>query len=193
MKSFISKVVDDISSKNSDLNKLVFILPSQRACLFLKKEIINLAPSSLFLPKIVSIENYIQELADINLIDNTQLLFEFYSIYKNELPEDLVEPFETFSQWATIALHDFNEIDSYLVNSKDFFLNLRDLKKLDHWFQDKTPSKLAVNYLQFFEYLNLLYNALYEKLKSNKFGYQGLIYREATGNLEYYINNNQDK
>ena len=193
MKSFISKVVDDISSKNSDLNKLVFILPSQRACLFLKKEIINLAPSSLFLPKIVSIENYIQELADINLIDNTQLLFEFYSIYKNELPEDLVEPFETFSQWATIALHDFNEIDSYLVNSKDFFLNLRDLKKLDHWFQDKTPSKLAVNYLQFFEYLNLLYNALYEKLKSNKFGYQGLIYREATENLEYYINNNQDK
>ncbi|REE83554.1 PD-(D/E)XK nuclease superfamily protein [Lutibacter oceani] len=193
MKSFISKVVEDISSKNSNLNKLVFVLPSQRACLFLKKEIINRASSSLFLPKIVSIENYIQELADINLIDNTQLLFEFYSIYKKELSQDIVEPFETFSQWATIALHDFNEIDSYLVNSEDFFANLRDLKKLDHWFQDKTPSKLALNYLQFFEYLNLLYNALYETLKVNKFGYQGLIYREATENLEYYINNDPDK
>ena len=171
MKSFISKVVDDINSKNSDLTKLVFVLPSQRACLFLKKEIINKVSSSLFLPKIVSIENYIQELADINLIDNTQLLFEFYSVYKKELPEELVEPFDTFSQWATIALHDFNEIDSYLVNTKDFFSNLKDIKKLELWFQDKTPSKLAVNYLQFFEYLNKLYISLYEALKNNKFGY----------------------
>lgn len=193
MDSFISKVVKDVISKNTTIKNCVFVLPSQRACVFLKKEIINSTFSSSFLPKIISIENYIQELADINLIDNTQLLFEFYSIYKENLAQELVEPFETFSQWATTALQDFNEIDSYLVDSKDLFSNLKDVKKIEYWFQDKTPSKLALNYLQFFEHLNKLYNSLYKKLKKNKFGYQGLIYREAVANLEFYLENNSDK
>ncbi|UMB59484.1 PD-(D/E)XK nuclease family protein [Lutibacter sp. A80] len=193
MDSFISKVVKDVSSKNFTIKNCVFVLPSQRACVFLKKEIVDSTVSSTFSPKIISIENYIQELADINLIDTTQLLFEFYSVYKENLPQDLIEPFETFSQWATIALHDFNEIDSYLVNSKDLFSNLKDVKKIEYWFKDKTPSKLALNYLQFFEHLNKLYNSLYKRLKVNKFGYQGLIYREAVANLEHYIENNNDK
>ncbi len=193
MISFISRVVDDIFSKQKNYDNLIFVLPSQRSCVFLKEEIIKKLPTSSFLPKIISIENYIQEIGDISLIDNTQLLFEFYSIYKQNLPKENIEPFDAFSQWATIALHDFNEIDSYLVNSEDFFTNLRDVKKLEEWFQDKKPSQLAINYLQFFEYLHILYKGLNKKLKNNKFGYQGLIYKEAKDNLELYIHNNIDK
>ncbi|MDO9275340.1 MAG: PD-(D/E)XK nuclease family protein [Lutibacter sp.] len=192
MKSFISRVIDDVLNKHQSFNNLIFVLPSQRSCVFLKEEILIKTSGTAFLPKIISIENYIQELADINLIDATQLLFEFYTLYQQNIPQENREPFDAFSQWATIALHDFNEIDSYLVNSTHFFSNLRDIKKLDTWFQDKKPSQLAINYLQFFEYLAVLYEALYEKLKNNKFGYQGLIYKEATNNLEFYINNNLD-
>ena len=64
------------------------------------------------------------------------------SIVSLSSPKENIEPFDAFSQWATIALHDFNEIDSYLVNSEDFFTNLRDVKRLDEWFQDKKPSQL---------------------------------------------------
>jgi hypothetical protein len=189
MESFISKVVDDILTKHQNCAHLTFVLPSQRACIFLKEALLQKLKTASFFPKIISIENYIQELADIYLIDNTQLLFEFYEIYLKQLPKSKIEPFETFSHWATIALHDFNEIDSYLVNPEDFFSNLKDVKKLDKWFQNKTPSKLAINYLEFFEYLAILYTKLNIKLKSNKFGYQGLIYKEAVENLEFYINN----
>jgi len=189
---FISNVIDHVFSIQKRYNNLIFVLPSQRAGVFLKQEILKKIPTTSFLPKIISIENYIQELADITLIDNTQLLFEFYSIYKEILPKENLESFEAFSQWATIALHDFNEIDSYLVNSEDFFTNLKDIKRLNNWLQNKKPSQLAVNYLQFFEYLHKMYQTLYEKLKNNKFGYQGLIYREATDNVEFYLNNNQN-
>ena len=72
MDSFISKVVKDVISKNITIKHCVFVLPSQRACVFLKKELVESATSSFMLPKIISIENYIQELADINLIDTTQ-------------------------------------------------------------------------------------------------------------------------
>ena len=192
MISFISNVIDHVFKVQNSYSNLTFVLPSQRAGVFLKQEILKKIPTASFSPIVISIENYIQELADITLIDNTQLLFEFYSIYKVSLPKENLESFEAFSQWATIALHDFNEIDSYLVNSEDFFTNLKDLKRLNEWFQNKKPSKLALNYLLFFEYLHNMYNALYKKLKSNKFGYQGLIYREAKDNLEFYLDNNKN-
>ena len=190
MNSFISNVVNDLISKQKSYQNLICVLPSKRSCVFLKEEILKKMPSTSFLPKIVSIENYIQEIGDLNLIDKTQLLFEFYSVYKSNIPKDNVESFDAFSQWASIALNDFNEIDSYLINSEILFNNLRDVKRLSEWFQDQKPTKLAINYLQFFEYLYILYKELNKKLKKNKFGYQGLIYKEATANLEFYISNN---
>ena len=192
MNSFISTVVKDLLSKNIELKNLILVLPSRRACVFLREELINSLTKSDFLPKIISIENYIQELADIKLIENTKLLFECYSVYKNIIPKNEIEPFDIFSQWATTALHDFNEIDSYLVNSTNLFDNLKDLKKLENWFQEKNPSTIAKNYLAFLENLGLLYENLYETLKSKKFGYQGLIYREAIENLEFYIEQNSE-
>lgn len=193
MNTFISNVVNEVIKNHENYANLVFVLPSQRACIFLKEELIAKLPKSSFLPKIISIENYIQELADLNLIDNTQLLFEFYDVYKEFFPKENRESFEAFSQWATIALHDFNEIDSYLVNSNAIFSSLKDIKQLDKWFQNQKPSQLAINYLNFFGSLDVLYNALSEKLKSNKYGYQGLIYKEATNNLEFYIQTNLNK
>ncbi|WP_456378703.1 PD-(D/E)XK nuclease family protein [Lutibacter sp.] len=192
MNSFISQVIEDVFSKKKRYKNLIFVLPSQRSCVFLKEEILKKITRTSFLPKIISIENYIQEIGDLSLIDTTQLLFEFYSVYKQNLPKENIESFDAFSQWATIALNDFNEIDSYLVNSEDFFSNLRDVKRLEEWFQNKKPSQLAVNYLQFFEHLHILYKALNKKLKKNKFGYQGLIYKEAKDNLQFYINNNSN-
>jgi hypothetical protein len=191
MSTFIAKVVEDVFRKQNNYKNLIFVLPSQRSCVFLKEEVLKQLQKSSFLPKIISIENYIQEISTFNLINTTQLLFEFYSIYLETVPKETIEAFDAFSQWATIALNDFNELDSYLVNSTHFFENLRDLKRLEEWFQDKKPSKLALNYLQFFEYLHLFYNKLNEKLKYNKVGYQGLIYKESIHNLETYIQNNK--
>lgn len=193
MISFISKVVADIVSSKQDFKDLTLVLPSQRACVFVKNEIIKKISNATILPKIVSIETLMQELSDIRLIDTTQLLFEFYTIYLKEFNQKDYDSFVLFSSWATTVLQDFNEVDANLVNSKDLFENLSDLKRLNNWFQTEEPSKLSKNYIHFFEKLSVLYKKLYTKLKSNKIGYQGLIYREAVENLEYYIQYNSDK
>ena len=190
MKSFLSQVVSEILIKNSDYQNINFVLPSRRACVFLKEEFLNQLSKPTFLPQIFSIEDFIQELADIVLIDNTQLLFEFYSVYKELNNKEDCQPFEVFVQWATIALNDFNEIDSYLINTDVFFESLKDIKKLNIWFKEQKPSTLAIDYLAFFDKLSVYYTMLYQNLKANKTGYQGLIYREATENLEFYTANN---
>lgn len=180
MKSFISQVVQDVLANQKDLSKLTFVLPSQRACVFLKDELMQAIPAATFFPKIMSIETFIQEVSNLELIDNTQLLFEFYGVYLEAIKGKNIDTFDVFSQWGTVALHDFNEVDSYLVDSKAFFSNLQDIKKLNNWFQDEKPSDLAINYLEFFNVLETLYNNLQGNLKSQGRGYQGLLYREAT-------------
>jgi hypothetical protein len=187
MTLFIEKVVKEVLQHHKTSSNLCFVMPSQRACVFLKEELLKSITTASFLPKIISIEAFIQEIAAIQLIDNTKLLFEFYSVYKEIIPKENLEEFSSFSQWATTVLHDFNEVDSYLIDPEQLFTNLSDTKQLNTWFQSKKPSNLAVNYLRFFKYLHQIYTKFYQKLLKNKFGYQGLIYREAINNLENFI------
>jgi len=192
MTLFIAKVVKEVLQQHKTSSNLCFVMPSQRACVFLKEELLNSLSNATFLPKIISIEEFIQEIAKLKLIDNTKLLFEFYSVYKEIIPKENLEEFSSFSQWATTVLHDFNEVDSYLISPNQLFTNLSDTKQLNTWFQKRKPSELAINYLRFFEYLHQIYNKFYQKLRINKVGYQGLIYREAIKNLSNYIQIKKD-
>ncbi|MCF6278843.1 MAG: PD-(D/E)XK nuclease family protein [Flavobacteriaceae bacterium] len=191
MKSFLSNVVTDILlQKKVAIHNLTFVLPSQRACVFLREEIIQQLTTATFLPQIISIENYIQELAEVKQVDTIQLLFEFYSIYKKNTSKDKLDSFDTFSQWATIVLQDFNEVDRHLLDSKDLFTYLRDINRLENW---NPTTEITKNYFSFFEKLHLYYDEFYQYLISKKIGYQGLIYREAESNIQHYISNNSDK
>lgn len=191
MQTFLSNVISDVLSKRKmPISHLTFVSPSQRACVFLKNELIRQLTTETFLPQITSIENYIQELAEIKQIDTIQLLFEFYSIYKQNTDKKELDSFDKFSQWATIVLQDFNEVDRYLIDTKDLFTYLRDINRLKNW---SPTTELTKNYFSFFEKLYLYYDEFYQYLRSKNIGYQGLIYREAESNIQHYIENNQDK
>ena len=191
MNTFLSRVVSDVLNKKKVENEnLIFVLPSQRASVFLKNELIKQIPTASFLPQIKSIENYIQELAEIKQLDTIQLLFEFYSIYQIHTKKSEIDSFDVFSQWATIVLQDFNEVDRNLLDSKDLFTYLRDINRLKDW----TPvTSISKKYFSFFEKLHLYYKEFYKYLISKKQGYQGLIYREAESNIHHYINNNLEE
>ena len=191
MQSFLSNVVSQVLiEKSKPFQKTIFVVPSQRACVFLKQELIKQINTATFLPKIISIENYIQELSETRQIDTIQLLFEFYSVYLRNTPKELQDSFDIFSQWATIVLQDFNEVDRHLIDTKDLFAYLRDINRLENW---SPTTELTKNYFSFFEKLDIYYTEFYKYLRSKNIGYQGLIYREAESNIQHYIENNQDK
>jgi len=194
MHTFLSNVIDDILSKELDISTYTFILPSKRAGVFLKNEIKKKSKQALIFPNIISIEDFIGDLASINLLDNTSLLFEFYSIYINNTPEEARDDFDTFTKWATIALQDFNEIDRHLVDSSYIFSYLKDINQLEKWSLEKgNETTIIKNYVEFFERLEKYYLELKKHLLAKQYGYQGLQYRQAVENLHAYIKNNKDK
>lgn len=179
MTSFLSTIIKDLLVKHQDLSKFTFILPSKRAGAFLKREISLHIDKPVFSPTVISIENFTEQIAGLSTIDNTTTLFEFFTVYKElTLPEDR-EDFETFSTWAQTLVHDFNEIDRYLIPPDKVFNYLAEIQDINHWSVASEKTELVENYLAFWKKLPLYYNKLIENLLDRKEGYQGLIYRRA--------------
>ena len=193
MPSFINDVLKDLETQKVDLSKLTFVLPSKRAGVFLRHEIASNVSKTIFAPTLISIEEFVEELSQLQKINNTELLFEFYNVYKTQTPKEHVENFENFSKWAQILLQDFNEIDRYLIEPKLIFDYLSAIQDINHWSLEKNQTSLIKNYLVFWRRLFTYYSNLKDELIQKGKGYQGLIYREAVENLESYIQLNPNK
>ncbi|WP_159799291.1 PD-(D/E)XK nuclease family protein [Flavobacterium sp. MK4S-17] len=179
-----------VSEYGSSLSGLVIILPNKRARIFLIEALKKQLNSVIFAPEIISIEDFIQDVADVRAVDSIELLFEFYNVYLGLTPKEAQQPFETFANWAKTLLQDFNEIDRYLLNPAHVLSYLKDIEDIKHWSVDVDKhTDMIKNYLEFWKQLPLYYSSLYNHLLDNKIGYQGLIYREAVENIGHFSNN----
>jgi hypothetical protein len=191
--SFLAILVDELLlDKTDNLSETIIVLPNKRAKIFLIEAFKTKLPSFAFAPKIKSIEDFVQEIANIRSIDTIELIFEFFEVYISVTPKEKQKSFEQFSNWANTLLQDFNEIDRYLIDPKYVFSYLKDIEVIKRWgieVEDRT--KLIDNYLEFWNLLPLYYDSLYKHLKNKGLGYQGLIYREAVNNINNFSNLNQ--
>ncbi len=192
--TFLQKIAQVILNEYSDkLSDTIIILPNRRAKVFLIDALKNQASKTIFSPEIISIEDFVQDLAGIRSIDSVELLFEFYTIYL-EITEKDKEPFETFANWAKTLLQDFNEIDRYLLEPDKVLKYLENIKEIEHWSVDSDKrTDLIDKYLIFWKKLPLYYHSLYQYLLEKGVGYQGLIYREAVRNLNHFSETLKDK
>ena len=187
MIKFLEETILSIEGKHSDLSQLTLVLPSKRAGGFLKNIFLARNNTTSFAPRILSIEEFIEELSDLKIIDHTELLFKSYSVYAETVEADAKEEFASYATWATTLLNDLSEMDRYMVDANPFFAYLRDIQALNKWNVKDSPSDLIRNYLKFWEQLPALYNNLHQQLLSDGLGYQGMVYRKAAEDIEHYI------
>src|SRR5690606_20539956 len=193
MTTFIHDVLNLLHSKNEEISNLTFVLPSKRAGVFLKNEIPQVNKKTIFSPEILSIEEFTSDLSQLKPISNTELLFEFYTVYTELTPEGEADNFESFSKWAQLIIQDFNEIDRYLIPQNEILNYLSAIQDINHWSLQKHKTEFVKKYLAFWHKLPDYYTHFTGRLLENNIGYQGLIYREAVNNIETYIQTNTDK
>lgn len=191
MITYIQEIVSEILRSDKTLASTIFVLPSKRAGNFLKTEFLKQNQATQFSPEILSIEEFLETIADLKIAEPIELLFEFYEAYiKNEQIKEK-ETFESFSSWATVLIDDFNEVDRNLIDQKQFFNNLNSIKEIDHWYLNQETTPLIQNYLSFWNSLEGLYESFTSKAREIGRAHQGLVYREAANNIEHYINAKQ--
>ncbi|CAN5253336.1 PD-(D/E)XK nuclease family protein [soil metagenome] len=187
MATFLSSIIKELLQQNSDLSGFTFILPSKRAGAFLRKELSHHIEKPVFSPEIISIEDFSEKISGLGTIDNTSILFEFYSVYCSTTPKENTENFDSFTNWAQTLIQDFNEIDRYLIDPDDIFNYLAEIQDINHWSLSTPQTELVKNYLIFWKQLPFYYKELRQNLLSKNIGYQGLVYRIASEKIGEYL------
>ncbi|APQ17209.1 PD-(D/E)XK nuclease family protein [Maribacter hydrothermalis] len=192
MQSFIQDVVQDVLKNTPDTGNVIFILPSKRAGVFLKKILSQSLTKTVIAPEIYSIEDFIEKVSGLVTANTTTQLFTLYNAYlKVGIYEK--ESFDSFLKWGQILLQDFNEVDRYLVDAATLYQNVAAIQEVNHWSLNAEKSEMIENYLHFWRHLEKIYNQFNALLLEQELGHQGLIYKTSVLELPNYLKTNNKK
>ena len=184
-KAFLKSVADYVYEHHKDtVDKLCIVLPNKRGALFLKKHLAQSFGKSIWLPTIISIEDLINQLGELQILEEIDLVCLLYESYRICYGAD-AEPFESFAKWGQIILQDFNEIDRFLADPSQIYDNLKHIKEIENWsLGEENLSEYQSKYLHFMNSLGPIYQHYTRRLLSKQQAYQGLAYRQAVKHVE---------
>lgn len=185
MTPFLKLVAEHIFEYHqSEIDSLCIVLPNKRGALYLKQHLASVFKKTIWLPTIISAEELVSQLSELEQADSIDLICELYLAYCQVLKEK-AEPFDSFAKWGNLMLQDFNEIDRYLVDTKSLYQNLKEIKEIESWSLNANElTQTQQDYVEFMKQMGFIYNEFTKALIQKKQGYQGLMYRKAHENFK---------
>ena len=99
--SFLNKIAQVlIETYSGKLSNTIVVLPNKRAKIFLVEALKKQVSTNILSPEIISIEEFIQDIASVRSVDSIELLFEFYEVYLSITDKQNQQSFELFANWA---------------------------------------------------------------------------------------------
>jgi len=171
-----------------ELSDIVVVVPTRRAVVYLKNELALALPvgAPLWAPRVAAMEDYMVELAGVQVEEPIALQLLLYDILKN-IDVDL--DFDRFVGWAGLLLSDFSNLDQNLAPTRKVFEYLSQAKALERWDLAALPenSRAAAHSFSFWDQLERVYRELKRRMLANHLAYPGLAYRMAVEKLEKTI------
>ncbi|WP_251619724.1 PD-(D/E)XK nuclease family protein [Odoribacter lunatus] len=200
MSSFLHLLAADLIKKYPNFEDTTVIFPNKRAGLFLADEISNLINHPVWMPKIITLPDFIREQTGLRKADDLVLTIKLYKAYREINGNQ--ETFEDFYFWGNMLLGDFDDIDKYLVDAKALFSNLTALKNIEYNIPYLTPeqieaikkfwstfnpqkySKEQQEFLKIWDQLYTLYTSFKNSLIQEKIAYEGMSLRHYLENIQ---------
>lgn len=186
--SLFSDLQEEFRNELPNLSHITIVLPGQRAIHSLKKEIAALDHRPIISPRILTIQEWVQEISGLQPMDPFDLLLLFHGIYRRHFQDEAVR-LDSFLSLAPKMLKDFDQIDRYLIPTEKLFESLEQWSSLEKWgvSEAEEQGKLIAQLGQTLSSLAELYHPLVGELKDRGCAYPGLIYRLACSRLEHYL------
>ena len=205
MKPFLKEITEILYSKYEDnLDEIVIIFPNKRAKLYFNKYLSEIISKPIFSPEILTINELIDKFTNLRISDELTLTFYLYQIFKKHIKS--TENFDDFYYWGQMLIKDFNDIDNNIVDAKQIFTHISDLKEIDNifdyldekqrktiesfWrsFKVKQESPQQKSFIDIWKKLSDIYIDFNKYLESKNTAYQGMIYKDAfkNFNIDYY-------
>ena len=203
MKPFLYQVAALFYAQyGAEVSRLAFVFPNRRTGLFFQKYLSEVAKRPLFSPVILTINDLFARLAKRQTADRINLLFLLYSHYIQLSGTD--ESFDDFLYWGELLLNDFDDIDKYMVDARQLFRNLADLKEIEQGLDYLTEEQIAAirtfwgsfnrrsdapnhqHFITVWQILFELYTRFREALAAEGKAYEGQLFREVAEQAEAY-------
>lgn len=161
-------------------------------------------------PEMLTINDFFHKVGGMHSVERVRLLIELYDCYKECNPK--AETLDEFIFWGDVILSDFNDVDKYLVDPKQLFANISDLKKIQDTYTYLTDTqrkaieafvshfsdlsgRLTVNldsdepdvkgkFLMIWNILYDLYELFNTRLREKGMAYEGMVYRQLAQRLK---------
>ena len=201
MKPFLKQIAELFFEKyGAEIRQLAFVFPNRRSGLFFRMYLSEISPKPIFSPTILTINELFCKINPKQQVDPVKALFMLYDVYAHQNRSS--EPFDDFVHWGEMLLHDFDDIDKYLIEAKQLFTNVTDLNKIEKDFSFLKPSQLqAIRsfwstfqpesddfnkqfFLHVWELLFPIYTEFRETLAAEGLATEGMIYREVIEDVE---------
>lgn len=182
-----------------DISNFTFVFPNRRAGIFFQHYLSEIANQPIFSPEILTVTDLFEKLSPYKKADRIEMLFLLYDIYKQI--SATTESFDEFLYWGEMLLNDFDDVDKYLVDARQLFRNIHDLKEIDAGFNYLSETQIEAirrfwanflpigendkkkDFLEMWEVLFELYSLLRDRLSSDGKGYEGMIFWDVIDRL----------
>ena len=201
MERFLSRCAEYIFEKqNSNLQNVCLVFPNRRAGVFFNSYLQKKIEQPVIAPEIITVNELISGFSELQQGEKLQLISELFEVFKKHTGSK--ETFDEFYFWGEVLLADFNDIDRYLVNAKDLFTNIADLKELETLFDYLTEDQKKAlahfwgsmammekreneqKFLRIWQKLYPVYTDFKKRLKEKELAYGGMIYRSVSEDLD---------
>ena len=211
MKPFLRQVVDHYFNP-ADIENSLFIFPNRRSLAFFRKYLSDAVRESgidrpMLEPRLLTISDFFSRVSGRSTTDRITLLLKLYDCYSDLNPK--AESLDDFVYWGDVLLGDFDDVDKYLIDARQLFRNISDLKAIqddfshlteeqehairklsEHFMQGRgKPSAVGKtdvkeNFLMIWNILLPLYDSFRESLDAEGLAYEGMIFRSLADKLD---------
>jgi hypothetical protein len=201
MESFLRELAIKLNNENPTWDSVTLVFPNRRAALYFRKHLSEIITKPLFAPVLITIEDFISEMASERVPDKLELIHRLHKSYEDVVANQKRESFDQFYFWGDMLLRDFDELDKYLVNAEQLFKDLRNQKELDSSFDyltdeqrefltnfwqsfDETLNENKKKFIDVWVKLFELYKIFRSQLVAEGLAYEGMLHRKVAEGLE---------
>ena len=201
MESFLKKLAADLYSRTQGrLARTAVVFPNKRAGLFFNEYLAQQTESPIWSPTYISISDLFRNLSSFEVGDPVKLVCELYKAFRTHTQSK--ETLDDFYFWGELLLSDFDDADKNMVDTRQMFRNLQDLRAMmdDYTFMDKEQEEaiqqfflnfsierrtvLKEKFISLWDVLADIYRSYREALASQHIAYEGMMYRQVAEELD---------
>lgn len=130
MRTFIENVADELLRRfGTNLSGVTVVFPGKRASLFLNQALADASPTPVWAPRYRTISELFADASPYTPCDQIEAVCRLYQSYARHIAEP--QSIDMFYAWGEVLLSDFDDVDKHLVDARQLFANIRDIKELD--------------------------------------------------------------